>query len=189
MIRADYKDKGRIIKILAESFDDNKSVNSIIKKDKNRSERIKKLMDYSFEVCYLFGDVFLSENKKACALVLYPDKKKTTLKTMLLDMKLIFSCIGIKNIKKALTRESKIKQVQPKDLMYYLWFIGVDPEYQNEGIGSNLMNDIIADSDKKKRPVYLETSKLKNLPWYKKFGFQIYNELDFGYNLFFLKRE
>lgn len=189
MIRADYKDKDLILKILAESFDDNQSVNYIIKQGKNRIERIKKLMDYSFEVCFRFGDVFLSGNKKACALVLYPDKKKTTLKTMLLDMKLIFSCIGIENIKKALKRESRIKQLQPKDLMYYLWFIAVDPEYQNEGIGSNLMNDIIQDSANKKRPVYLETSTLKNLPWYKKFGFQKYNELDLGYKLFFLKRE
>ena len=189
MIKADYKDKDRIIKILAKSFDDNKSVNYIIKPDKNRSERVSRLMDYSFEMCFLFGDVFLSENKKACALVLYPDKKKTTLKTTLLDMKLIFSCIGIKNIKKALSRESKINQIQPKDLMYYLWFIGVNPEYQNEGIGSNLMKDIIQDSENKKRPVYLETSTLKNLPWYKKFGFKIYNELDLGYRLFFLKRE
>ena len=189
MIRADYKDKNLIIKILAESFVDNKSVNFIIKQDKNRSERIRKLMDYSFEMCYLFGDIFLSEDKKACTLVLYPDKKRTTLKTMLLDVKLVFSCIGVENIKNAIARESKIKKIQPKNLMYYLWFIGVDPEYQNEGIGSNLMKDIIHDSDNKKRPVYLETSTLKNLPWYKKFGFQIYNEINLGYRLFFLKRE
>jgi hypothetical protein len=25
--------------------------------------------------------------------------------------------------------------------------------------------------------------------WYKKFGFKIYNELDLGYKLFFLKKE
>jgi ribosomal protein S18 acetylase RimI-like enzyme len=102
---------------------------------------------------------------------------------------LILSCIGIENIKKALSRESKIKQLQPKELMYYLWFIGVNPEYQNEGIGSVLLSEIIEDSENKKRPIYLETSTLKNLPWYKKFGFEIYNELDLSYKLFFLKRE
>jgi ribosomal protein S18 acetylase RimI-like enzyme len=112
----------------------------------------------------MFGDVFLSNDKKACALVLYPDKKKTTLKSILLDIKLILSCIGVENIKKALTRESKIKQLQPKELMYYLWFIGVDTEHQNEGIGSTLLEEIINDSKNKKRPIYLETSTLKNLP-------------------------
>src|SRR3546814_8873097 len=85
-------------------------------------------MDYSFEVCYLFGDVFVSDYNYGCALVLYPDKKKTTLKSILLDIKLILSCVGIENIKKTLASESMIKKIQPKEPMYYLWFIGVDPE-------------------------------------------------------------
>lgn len=189
MIKAIYKDKDRVIDILAQSFDDNQSVNYISKQDKKRKQRIRMLMEYSFEVCYLFGDVFLTEDKKSCALVLYPDKKKTTLKSILLDVQLIFFCIGIENIKKALTRESKIKQLQPKVKMYYLWFVGVDPQFQNKGIGSDLLKDIIEDSTQKGRPLYLETSTLKNLPWYKKFDFQIYAELDLSCRLFFLKRE
>ncbi len=189
MRKADYNDKYLVVDILTKSFENNQSVNYIAKQDEKRLKRISALMDYSFEVCHSFGDVFLSDDKKACALVLYPDKKKTTLKSILLDVKLIFSCIGIENIKKALSRESKIKQLQSKELMYYLWFIGVDPEHQNEGIGSDLLKEIIEDSKHKERPIYLETSTLKNLPWYKKFGFQIYNELDLTYKLFFLKRE
>jgi GNAT superfamily N-acetyltransferase len=189
MKNADYKDKNLVIDILTKSFDTNQSVNYIAKQDGKRVKRISALMDYSFEVCYMFGDVFLSDDRKACALILYPDKKKTTLKSILLDIKLIFSCIGVENIKKALARESKIKQLQPKELMYYLWFIGVDPEYQNEGIGSILLDEVIKDSKYKQRPIYLETSTLKNLPWYKKYGFQIYNELELSYKLFFLKRE
>jgi hypothetical protein len=189
MKNANYKDKSLVADILTKSFDTNQSVNYIAKQDGKRLKRINALMKYSFEVCYMFGDVFLSNDKKACALVLYPDKKKTTLKSILLDIKLILSCIGVENIKKALTRESKIKQLQPKELMYYLWFIGVDTEHQNEGIGSILLDEIINDSKNKQRPIYLETSTLKNLPWYKKFGFQVYNKLELSYKLFFLKRE
>jgi ribosomal protein S18 acetylase RimI-like enzyme len=189
MIKANQGDKQLIVDILTKSFESNQSVNYIAKQDGKRIERISSLMDYSFEVCHSFGDVFLSDDKKACALVLYPDKKKTTFKSILLDVKLILSCIGIENIKKALSRESKIKELQPKELMYYLWFIGVDPDNQNEGIGSVFLNEIIEDSEHKKRPIYLETSTIKNLPWYKKFGFEIYNELDLSYKLFFLKRE
>lgn len=189
MIRAKYKDKHTIVDILSASFQDNQSVNYIAKQDKKRTKRIRNLMAYSFEVCYLFGEVFLTDDKKACALILYPDKKKTTLKSTLLDIQLIFSCIGIENIKKALARETKIKQLQVKGLLCYLWFIGVKPECQNHGIGSDLLNNIIAENEKKKRPVYLETSTTKNLPWYNKFGFKIYNELDLGYKLFFLKRD
>ncbi len=189
MMKATYSDKALVVDILAQSFDDNQSVNYIVQQDQNRSKRIKALMDYSFEVCYAFGEVFLSDDKKACALVLFPDQKRTSFKSILLDVKLILSSVGISNIQKALSREEKIKNLQPKELMYYLWFIGVDPKYQNTGDGTKLLNEIIEDSSRKKRQIFLETSTLKNLPWYKKFGFDIYNELDLGYKLFFLKRE
>lgn len=151
--------------------------------------RISALMDYSFEVCYMFGNVFLSNDEKACALVLYPDRKKTTFRSILLDAKLIISCVGVKNIRRTLDREAKIKQVQVKDKMYYLWFIGVNPEYQNTGIGTGLLKEVINDSQVQNRPIYLETSTLKNLPWYKSQGFKVYHELDLGYRLFFLNKE
>ncbi|WP_244214270.1 GNAT family N-acetyltransferase [Pedobacter jejuensis] len=73
--------------------------------------------------------------------------------------------------------------------MFYLWFIGVDPVNQNTGIGSELLKEIIEDSRRKAKPIYLETSTLKNLPWYKTFGFKIYNELELSYQLYFLKLE
>lgn len=188
MIKANYEEKNLVVEILTKSFEANQSVNYIVKQDGKRLKRIRALMDYSYEMCYSFGDVFLSADKKACALVTYPDKKKTTLQSVFLDVKLILSCVGVKNIKKTLGREAMISKIQPKELKYYLWFIGVDPAYQNEGIGSDFLKEIIKDSEDKERPIYLETSTLKNLPWYKKFGFNIYHELDLSYKLFFLKR-
>nr|WP_294900361.1 GNAT family N-acetyltransferase [uncultured Pedobacter sp.] len=189
MINASYKDKELIIEILTSSFEKNESVNYIAKQDHKRIERIKSLMDYSFEMCYNYGSIYLTDDKKGCALVLYPHKKESSLKSILLDVKLIFQCIGIENIGKAMKRESAIKQLQPKTPMYYLWFIGVDTNHQNNGIGSQLLEFVIKDSKEKQLPVFLETSTLRNLPWYQKFGFKTYNELQLSYKLFFLKRE
>lgn len=189
MNKAVYKDKDRVIDILAESFDDNKSVNYIIKQDKKRNQRIRKLMAYCFDICYLYGEVFLTDDKSGCALILLPDKKKYNLKSIWLDIKLIVSCIGISNIKKAMKRESKIKELQPKKLMYYLWFIGIDSDKQKKGTGSALIKELIDEANSKQRPVYLETSTLKNIPWYEKFGFTIYDELNLGYSLYFMKKE
>ncbi len=188
MIKANDKDKELIIDILAKSFVTNKSVNYLIKLGKNKLSRIRYLMSYAFEVCYLSGEVLLSEDQKACALLIYPDSKKPTLKSVWLDIKLIFFCIGLQNIRKILKREALIKKLQPKERMTYLWFIGVHPEYQNQGIGSALLNELITHNTLKNQPIYLETSTLKNLPWYQKLGFTIYHELDLGYTLYFLKR-
>jgi ribosomal protein S18 acetylase RimI-like enzyme len=188
MIGATYADKETTVDILAKSFDDNKSVNYIIRRDKKRKQRIKRLMEYSFDVCNNFGKVLLSDNKKACALIVFPDKKRTTLRSALWDIRLIANCIGPNGVTKAMSREKKIKSLQPKELLYYLWFIGVSPEEQHKGIGSSLLNGIIKDAEGERRTLCLETSTQKNIPWYQKFGFTIYNELDIGYSLFFLKR-
>ena len=189
MKKAEYTDKALVVDILTKSFETNQSVNYIIKHDANRLSRIRALMDYSFEICSLFGEVFISDNKKACALILYPDKKKTTLKSVLLDIKLIVQCVGLGNIKKTIEREKLISSIQPKIPLSYLWFIGVDPIEQNHGIGSNLLQSIIDFSNQNHRPIYLETSTVKNLPWYDKFGFKIYNEQDLSYHLYFFKRD
>lgn len=188
MIKVNREDKLLILDILSLSFDDNQSVNYIILQDEKRRARIRALMDYSFEVCYRFGDVWLSDDRKACALVLYPHLKRTTLISIWLDAQLIFKAIGIANISKALEREAMIKKRQPKEKMAYLWFIGVEPTEQHKGIGSWLLQQIFVEANEKGLPVFLETSTQINLPWYERFGFEIYDRLFLGYMLYFLKR-
>jgi GNAT superfamily N-acetyltransferase len=188
MIKASRNHKSRVIEILTKSFEDNHSVNYIVKQDSKRAERIKALMDYSFEVCFMFGEVYLSDDQKGCALVLYPDQKSFSIKSILLDVQLLLNVIGLTRAGKALNRESAIKTNYPKDPIYYLWFLGVINSDQNKGIGSQLLKEIIIDSQKQHKPIYLETSTIKNIPWYEKFGFSIYNQLEFGYKLFLLRR-
>ncbi|WP_218330740.1 GNAT family N-acetyltransferase [Hydrotalea lipotrueae] len=189
MKKAQRDDKNLVVDILTKSFDTNLSVNYIIKQDSKRERRIQALMDYSFEICTAFGDVFISDDNNACALIVYPDKKKATLRSTMLDIKLILQAVGFGNISKTLKREKLISSIQPKIQMAYLWFIGVDPGAQGKGIGSKLLQEIIDYSNNNNRPIYLETSTVKNLPWYEKFGFEIYNEQDLTYHLYFFKRD
>jgi Acetyltransferase (GNAT) family len=189
MTKANYSDKSRAVDILTQSFEDNRSVNYIVKQDRKRKQRIQSLMSYSFDTCQLFGDVFFSEDKKACALLVYPDKKKSSLKSVWLDIKLAFSCIGVSNLGKALNRESTIKRGHPKAMLSYLWFIGVKPSEQGEGSGSKLLSELIEKCKSEGRIICLETSTERNLPWYRKFGFTIYNNLSFGFNLYCMKLE
>jgi ribosomal protein S18 acetylase RimI-like enzyme len=189
MIKADYSDKELVLDILCKSFDSNKSVNYVVKQDENRQKRIRNLMEYSYEICSMFGQIYLSDDKKACALTLFPDKKRTSLKSIFLDAKMAISCVGIDRVSKVLDRDSKIKKSYPNDQILYLWFIGVNPGEQKKGIGSTLLKEIIRESNLSKRPIYLETSMPENIPFYNKLGFNIYKELDFGHTLFLIKRE
>ncbi|EHQ27515.1 GNAT family N-acetyltransferase [Mucilaginibacter paludis] len=189
MICAKRTDKLLVTDLLSAAFNDNLSVNFIARQDEKRKQRIHALMDYSFEVCYRFGMVWLSEDRKACALVLYPHQKKTDLSVIWLDLMLIFKAIGLGGIKKAFDREAKIKAKQPNEPMVYLWFIGVSPLYQHQGTGSRLLKQVIAAAKLQNLPVFLETSTERNLPWYKKYGFVEYDTLELTYTLHFLKHE
>ena len=188
-MKAEPKDKEIVVDILTKAFKDNKSVNYLVKQDARRMERIRSLMSYSFETCLMFGEIFITDDKAGCALTLLPGKKKLTLKSLLLDIELVIKSIGVTNLRKVFARESKIKNLQQQGPMYYLWFIGVDPNKQHKGCGSLLLNYVITQAKLKGLAVTLETSTLHNLPWYKKFGFEIYNELELTYKLYFLRKK
>lgn len=187
MTIASFNDKELVVNILTASFADNKSVNYIVKQDSRRQLRVMRLMEYSFDTCNRFGEILLSNDKKACALILFPDKKRTTLQSIISDIKLIIGCMGLLKAKKAMTREAIIRKIHPSIPFAYLWFIGVHPAEQNKGIGSALLKEVIEKYYTDNRAIYLETSTEKNLPWYKKYGFKTYSELDFGYRLYCMK--
>lgn len=188
MKKATYKDKSLVVDILSASFKDNKSVNYILPTTGKKENKLRRLMAYSFNVCYLFGNVFLSDDRRAVALIIYPDKKRITIKSIWLDAKFAFGCIGLFNLGKAIKRESAIKKQHPAGKLAYLWFIGTKPGEQNKGTGSQLLKEVLNNSKSEGRIVCLETSTERNLPWYKKHEFEIYNEMDFGYSLYCLKK-
>jgi len=187
MKEATVADKTKIVNILTDAFDDNSSVNYIVKQDEQRIKRIKFLMGYSFEMCAKYGKVYISDSENACALVLFPELKKDNFWTIRKDVELIAKSIGFSNIFKALKRESKIKATQLKGDIYYLWFVGVEPSKQNKGLGSELLSMLLSEAEQMERTVCLETSTSRNIPWYQKNGFQIYDKINLGYQLFFLK--
>lgn len=189
MIQATLKDRTLVTGLLAKAFEFNQSVNYIVKHDGKRKQRIQALMEYSFDTCLRSGEIFLSENQQACALVQYPHLKKPGLYNTWLDIKLIFKAIGLTRIGTALDREKRIKQKQPPIPMCYLWFIGVEPKAQMQSTGSGLLQELLAYARSKGLAVYLETSTESNIGWYQKHDFEIYDELKLSYKLYFLRTQ
>lgn len=184
---AKRSDKGLVLNILTDSFLQNKSVNYLIPNDHRHKERVRALMDYSFETCFAFGKVLISDSSDAVALICFPENKKTTLQSLIWEAKLVLNGIGIGNVSKAMAREKKISQNYPQTPIYYLWFIAVSPELQGKGIGTKFLTEISNDAAAMKRPIYLETSTIRNLPFYKNAGLTEYATLDFGYTLHLIR--
>jgi ribosomal protein S18 acetylase RimI-like enzyme len=176
-----------VVNILAASFDENKSFNTIIKQDDKRVLRIQKVFEYFFDSWYEYGAIYLSDDDCACAVIAFPHLKKITLRSIYMDIKLLF-LIGLSSAKRGFAREGRIKTKHPNTPFYYLLFIGVLPEYQNKGIGGKLLAELVYDSERRKMPMYLETYLPKNIELYKKFGFDIFDELQLGFPVYCMRR-
>jgi ribosomal protein S18 acetylase RimI-like enzyme len=64
-----------------------------------------------------------------------------------------------------------------KEPHWYLSLLGADPACQRSGAGTALLAPILERADAGATPVYLETQKEENVPWYHRFGFEVVEEL------------
>ncbi len=65
----------------------------------------------------------------------------------------------------------------PKEPHWYLAVIGADPAARGQGHGAALLRSGLAKADTAGLPVYLESSKPSNLPFYEHFGFTVREEV------------
>ncbi|MDB5245985.1 MAG: family N-acetyltransferase [Segetibacter sp.] len=192
MIKAGKIHKQVAIDILSECFESNKTVNYIIKQDSRRKERIRDLIDYSFDACINCGQTYFTDDFSGVIICSMSDDKLPILEEALLTAQFVLKVTGIEGIGKALKREQYIQQFHPDESEFlYIWFIGLKKTEQGKGVGSQLLQEIINKSNEQKVPVYVETSSERILNFYKKFGFEVYHVADeevFGYKLYFLRR-
>ena len=188
MIQASYHHREKVIRILADSFSANQSVTYVIRQDARQRQRLAGLIAYSFDLCLTFGQGWLSDDGSGCALVLFPDRKRTTWQTLWWEATLVSTVFGVANVPRVLRRENAIRGAHPPTPFAHLWYVGVDPDRQGQGIGSRLLTELIEEYEQQHRPVYLETSTARNVPWYERHGFEVYRRLFFSYELLMLRR-
>jgi GNAT superfamily N-acetyltransferase len=75
---------------------------------------------------------------------------------------------------------------------WYLMLLGVDPPRQGQGVGGALIAPVLAKADAAGLPSYLETMKTRNVPFYRKHGFEVVVEDDLpggGCHFWTMRRE
>jgi GNAT superfamily N-acetyltransferase len=79
----------------------------------------------------------------------------------------------------------------PVERHLYLAVLGVDPDHQGTGVGSQLIRPGLELCDRERLPAYLETGKEANLAFYGRHGFHVLDRVDLpkGPPVWFLWRE
>ncbi|UKN02825.1 GNAT family N-acetyltransferase [Paracrocinitomix mangrovi] len=184
MIKATPADKELCLKILKDTFHNSYSARYVIKQDQKKDQRFQYLLEYSWQKALMRGEVWLNDDKSACAIWLNSSKSAFSMKALWLDLNLVFKSVGFRRIPKILKRQKAIKKTQPTSAHYYLWYLGVDPSIQGKGTGSSFMKELLQQADINNMQVVLETANPKNLPFYERLGFKITHHLDYlGYPL------
>lgn len=193
MRKAGIADKQLVVAIISNSFDKNPSVNSVIKNDSKRKERVRSLADYAFETAVKREGIYLSSDMKGVA-ICYPfNGKKQTIPDYWNQLKLVVKAISIPRTIEILKRESYIKKQRPQSGNYlYFWFFGVLTDARGKGAAKELKDVLFQESENKQLPIYLETSVLKNKKVYERFGFEAYHSWQMngeGPVIWFMRRD
>lgn len=69
-----------------------------------------------------------------------------------------------------------IESRHPQDPHLYLAVVGVRPERQGRGLGSDLLRPGLEAADRLGLPAYLESSNVRNVPLYERHGFEVTKE-------------
>ena len=85
----------------------------------------------------------------------------------------------------------RVERAHPSEPHYYLAILGVAPEAQGEGLGSQLLQPMLERCDREGVAAYLESSKERNVTFYERHGFRVTGELTFprGPKLWLMWRE
>jgi GNAT superfamily N-acetyltransferase len=70
-----------------------------------------------------------------------------------------------------------IEKVHPHEKLWYLQLLVVDPSVQRLGIGGMLQQSELARADEEGLACYLETQNPDNLPYYRRFRYEVVQEL------------
>lgn len=181
--------KSVVVEILTEAFDTNITVNYIVKQDKKRVQRIKALMNYAFDMCQQYGHIYLSKDENACALVVYPHKRKFSFQTLYHEIKLCWTVFGLGSVIKILQHESIVRKNYPVKELCHLLFLGVKKDEARQGLGTQILRQVIESHKAISLPVYIETSMKENVPFYERNGFEVYKELYLPHPLYLIKQK
>lgn len=123
--------------------------------------------------------VFTDEEHIGVAIWKAPNQWKMTTGDMLRALPAMLRGLGTK-APRMMGAFSAIEKVHPKEEHYYLEALGTRQDMQSKGVGSAVIGHLLARCDAEGMPAYLESSNVRNVPFYVRHGFEPTGEIVVG---------
>ena len=121
-------------------------------------------------------DIWTNEGCSAGAYWAPPGEWRTPLRHMIRSTPLMLRLVGPRAFR-AMRGLTAIEKRHPAEPHWYLAALGTDPAHQGKGHGGSVMAPVLDRCDAEGLPAYLESSKERNVPYYRRFGFDVTGEV------------
>jgi ribosomal protein S18 acetylase RimI-like enzyme len=180
VIHLEHAHRSRAAQVLAEAFQDDPLYKLVLPDDIQRAKNLLWLFDKVALVGLLYGDSYATRGLEGVICCLPPGGTTLTvghiLRTGLYAIVFKFGWAAYRRFDDNLSYAEKLhKQLMPEP-HWYLWAIGVDPTCHGQGIGSALLQPVLASATETGLPCYLETHNEANIRFYQKHGFTVAQE-------------
>lgn len=176
----DHQEVTRLSHALAQAFYDDPVFAWFWPYRHRRYERITRFFrTISLERSTLpFGHVYTTDAVAGGALWMPPGEAHSSTAETLRLLPELARCTG-RSFVRAVRGLSLMEANHPHEDHWYLWFVGVAPQWRGAGLGSALMRPILDRADDERMPAYLEATSPLNRRLYERHGFEATGEIVF----------
>jgi GNAT superfamily N-acetyltransferase len=178
VIKASTYDVERLSRTMARAFEDDPAGRWFFPEDSTRLAGLYRMFnEMALPDTLPHEETYTTPEIAGGALWVPPGEGETGLLDELRALPTI-ATIWRRHTPRALRSFSFMEKNHPKEPHYYLWPLGVDPDHQGQGIGTELMRPVLERADAEGMPAYLEATSTRNRDLFLRNGFEVIREVN-----------
>lgn len=172
-----WQDADSLSETLARAFCDDPLICFLLHDEARRPASMPKLFTLLFKLALPHGACDVTHGYEAVALWRPPGQWHIPFHRFIRNAPAVAGIFGFGRGLRPMRIMAHIEARHPREPHFYLQVIGTDPVHQGKGYGDLVMRRQLAVADRQAMPCYLESSKEKNIPFYRRFGFEVRGEI------------
>ena len=162
---------------MARTFLDDPVTSHIFRNEARREAGLRAYFGTQMKADYLpFGGCYTAEGYAGSAIWAPAGKPLQTVLAGMLTLLPVLPYV-VANMRTTFRLLALMESKHPREPHWYLASLGTAVEQQGKGVGGALMRPVLAHCDAEGIPCYLESSKERNVPFYRRHGFEVVEEV------------
>ena len=170
------RDLPELARTLASAFAEDPVTNWMFEDPATRPAHLLRMQAFVLETGLPHGHLYTDPSLRSAAIWSPPDVALLDDERGAALAQLMTESIGERAGEK-LAAMAQLAGAHPKDPHFYLFTLGTRADAQSQGLGSLVIEPVLARCDADGLPAYLESSNPRNVPFYERHGFRVTSEL------------